>query len=117
MIPRLDDLTPGTPQSRVNGSAKRKSNFETPSGPKVVRTEGSGTPTGIKTPSTNANGLQYVTIDGKLALKAKHFSKEHCVRRTTKSRSSYRNTQRSLRPTQNAHGAISRTSDTTNSKH
>ncbi|KAF3400816.1 DNA polymerase alpha subunit B [Talaromyces pinophilus] len=58
----LDDLTPGTPQSRINGSAKRKSTFETPSGPKAVRVDGNGTPTGIKTPSNNTNGVQSVAF-------------------------------------------------------
>ncbi|KAL1986487.1 hypothetical protein VTN96DRAFT_6246 [Rasamsonia emersonii] len=60
----LDELTPNTSHSRsanksVNGSAKRKSTFETPSAPKVGRPEKSGTPGDFKTP-LKANGA----VDG-----------------------------------------------------
>ncbi|KAL1966877.1 hypothetical protein VTN77DRAFT_3842 [Rasamsonia byssochlamydoides] len=61
----LDELTPNTPHSRsanknVNGSAKRKSAFETPSAQKVGRSEKNGTPGDFKTTNGAIEGPQPV---------------------------------------------------------
>ncbi|CRG84417.1 DNA polymerase alpha subunit B [Talaromyces islandicus] len=55
----LDDLTPGTPHSHgknVNGSAKRKLDFETPSRPKGGRLDTNGKPSDFASPLRNGRG-------------------------------------------------------------
>ncbi|KAJ9216020.1 hypothetical protein DTO166G4_2264 [Paecilomyces variotii] len=51
----LDELTPNTPHGR--GSAKRKSDFGTPSISKSVKSEVNGSPRDIKTPQKATNGI------------------------------------------------------------
>ncbi|KAF7718490.1 DNA polymerase alpha subunit B [Penicillium ucsense] len=55
----LDELTPNTANARKmngTGSVKRKSEFTSPTTPKVGRVEKFGTPAGVKTPTAAANG-------------------------------------------------------------
>ncbi|KAH8705375.1 DNA polymerase alpha/primase associated subunit [Talaromyces proteolyticus] len=65
----LDDLTPGTPQSRangVNGSAKRKLNFETPLGNKGGRLDSNRKPADFTSPLRASN-----TVEGAIPFSAR----------------------------------------------